>query len=319
MSGIAQPLGWHALVWQRLMSAYHHDRLPHAVLLSGAVDTGKHIFASALAQRLLCTTEDGNVSCGNCKGCQLNSAGTHPDLTILAPEDAGKAIGIDDIRKLAMTVSKTGQQGGWKVAIILPAEAMTASAANALLKTLEEPQGQTLMLLVSHELGRLPATVRSRCQRYVLPQPSTAEALAWLQAASVNSDAASQALSLAQGRPLLARQYLEDGLLERHRQFDSWLDEVTAGRLAPLAAAQLCQKLDAIALADWFLLYLHSRLCADSNNPFNREIFAFYDKLRKVRGWLASASNPNSQLIWEELFFDWLALSKASARRIAER
>ncbi|MFL3647357.1 MAG: DNA polymerase III subunit delta' [Cellvibrionales bacterium] len=310
MSGLVQPLDWHVADWQQMISAHRHNRLPHAILLSGPKYIGKQQFSRALAQHLLCITEDYSGNCGHCKGCQLNAAGTHPDLTVLAPEEAGKAIGISDIRMLAMNVSKTGQQGGWKIIIITPAEAMTASAANALLKTLEEPQGQTLIMLVSHELGRLPATIRSRCQRHVLPLPSNAEALSWLQSSSTDRETLQLALTKAQGRPLMAQQYLTGGLLDRHRQFDLWIDDVAAGRLPPLEAALHCQKLDAVVLIDWFLFYLHHRICSDIERQCYPQIFSFYDKLGKARGWIMSGANPNSQLVWEELFFDWLALSK---------
>ena len=140
----ALPLPWHEDAWASLNSSIDSGRLPHAVLISGDQGIGKLRLATALAQRLICSAEMVKYACGACKSCNLFTAGSHPDVTYLEPEEKGKAIKIDPVRKLCESLSKTAQQGGWKVAIIAPAEAMNINAANALLKNLEEPQGKTL-------------------------------------------------------------------------------------------------------------------------------------------------------------------------------
>ena len=140
-SGLALPLPWHETLWADLNKAIEQDRMPHALLISGPSGIGKERLATALAQRLLCAAEMNNYACGACKSCQLLAAGFHPDLSILQPAEEGKGILIPDVRKLCSTLDKTAQQGGWKIAIIVPGEAMNISASNALLKSLEEPQG----------------------------------------------------------------------------------------------------------------------------------------------------------------------------------
>tara|TARA_B100001093_G_scaffold353214_1_gene337693 strand:- start:156 stop:1115 length:960 start_codon:yes stop_codon:yes gene_type:complete len=309
------PLAWQGALWERLVSEYGQNRLPHALLLSGAAHIGKKHFAFAVAHRLLCHCESTLYACGTCKGCLLNEAQTHPDLAILEPNDAGKkVIGIGEVRELINVLSKTSQQGGWKVAVIAPVENLTISGANALLKTLEEPPGKILMLLVSHELGRVPATIRSRCQRYMFPLPNASEVLPWLAQNGVALDKAAKVLNVARGRPLLAADYLQESLLDRVAQFDQWVDDVASGQLSPVSAAQKCHNADALEQIDWFVQYIHRMVCLNVETCCSPENFIFYDKLHKARGWIVSGANANKQLIWEELFFDWHTLARGLAK-----
>ena len=124
-------------------------------------------------------------------------AGSHGDFRWLAPEEGKRAIGIDAVRAAVGFVQKTAAYGTRKVLLIEPAEAMTAQAANALLKTLEEPPGSSVILLVSSQAGALIATVRSRCQSIVVAPPGPDQAQEWLMAeANCAPDQASQALTL---------------------------------------------------------------------------------------------------------------------------
>ena len=128
------PLPWQETLWDTLNTSIEQERLPHAILISGPSGIGKVRLAKALAQHLLCSAEMTKYACGSCKGCQLLAAGSHADITYLEPEEPGKPIKIDPVRALCESLSKTAQQGGWKVAIIAPAEAMNINAANALLE-----------------------------------------------------------------------------------------------------------------------------------------------------------------------------------------
>jgi DNA polymerase-3 subunit delta' len=307
----ALPLPWHEDAWASLNSSIDSGRLPHAVLISGDQGIGKLRLATALAQRLICSAEMVKYACGTCKTCNLFSAGSHPDITYLEPEEKGKAIKIDPVRKLCESLSKTAQQGGWKVAIIAPAEAMNINAANALLKNLEEPQSKTLLILVSHRPSRLSATIRSRCQKLSMPTPEADIALRWLTDVTNDRSAAEQVLPLAGGRPLLALDYLQSDNLEQRRQFETLVAEVADGSLSPLAAAQQCQKLDGEQSIDWFSRYIHRLATTElADNP-NTALFGFSDKLLLARNWILSGNNPNPQLLWEELFMDWVMVFKA--------
>ena len=184
---------------------------PHAILLDGPRGIGKRTLASNFARALLCETPgvDG-FACGTCASCHYVVAGQHPDLQMIEPfvvdEDgevkAQDPIPVDRIRALIEWVQLTSHRGRAKVAVIVPAETMNPAAANALLKTLEEPPPATYLMLVAHQPGRVPATLRSRCRRMPAPWPSTAVAQAWLAQQGVSEPGF--ALAQAGGAPISA-------------------------------------------------------------------------------------------------------------------
>lgn len=215
----AQLLPWHVTTYQKLWQSYQADRLSHAVLLTAPMGSGKRRFAAQLGQALLCTkpTDEGQP-CGDCHACRLVVAGNHPDLLWLNPPPEKRIINIDQVRQLVVAMTKTAQLSRYKVVIIDPAEAMNIAAANALLKTLEEPTPNTLLVLLSAQPAMLLPTIRSRCQVLSLPPASRDEAERWLQTGQVMASGAAQqqALALTEYRPLLAEQLLGDnGLAER--------------------------------------------------------------------------------------------------------
>lgn len=305
MSALPLPLPWQETLWDNLNSSIEQQRLPHAILISGASGIGKLRLAKALAQRLLCTAEMTKYACGSCKGCKLLAAGNHADITYLEPEDLGKPIKIDPVRALCESLSKTAQQGGWKVAIIAPAETMNNNAANALLKNLEEPRPKTLLILVSHRPSLLSATIRSRCQKINLPIPDRASASQWLTEVTGDQSAVDKVLFLAAGKPLLALDYLQSDNLKQRQQFEELVGQVRRADISPLSAAQQCQKLDCSESLDWFSSYVHRLAVTELVEQPKPALFNFSDKLLQTRSWVAT-NNPNEQLLWEELFMDWL-------------
>lgn len=302
---LSLPYPWHESLWDNFNESIEQGRLAHALMLNGPQGIGKERLAMAMAQRLLCTAEMSKYACGSCKSCQLMMAGNHPDLSILEPEDEGKKVLIEPVRTLCTKLSKTAQQGGWKVAIIKPAESMNISASNALLKSLEEPQGKTLLILVSHRLGMVSATIRSRCQKTNLPLPDHQVAVQWLAEITGNLKQSEATLVTATGRPLLALEYLQSDSLEARQVFEDIVDRLRLGDMSPLDAAQQCQKQSSDLMLGWFMDYLHRLATGELQNSPNRGLFDFSDKLRSARGWVLSGSNPNPQLLWEELFMDW--------------
>ncbi len=195
---------WQREQWRRLVRNRAADRLSHALLIAGPGGTGLRAFAEAWSQALLCRAGATAAPCGACRGCHLYAAGTHPDALHIEPSEAGKAISIDAIRALTERLALTGSDAT-KVALIDPAEALTTAAANSVLKTLEEPPGGAHLVLVSRRVARLPATVRSRCQRMAFGLPEHDTALQWLQAQAV--DGAETWLARAGGAPVWARDY----------------------------------------------------------------------------------------------------------------
>lgn len=194
---------WHGEAWASLHARLSRGALPHALLLCGPEGLGKRAFAEALVALALCE-QRGEAACGRCRACLLLAAGSHPDRVRVGLEerDDGKLrseIVVEQIRRLSERLAMTPQFGGLQLALIDPAEAMNAAAANALLKTLEEPTRGTVIVLVSDAPSRLVATIRSRCQRIDFKPPARAQALDWLSAQGVVDGAA--ALDAACGNP----------------------------------------------------------------------------------------------------------------------
>ncbi|MEX1081307.1 MAG: DNA polymerase III subunit delta' [Halofilum sp. (in: g-proteobacteria)] len=192
---------WQIEQWERLLAARAANRFPHALLLAGPAGVGKRAFAQRLARTLLCQSESDCVPCGECAGCRQHAAETHPDHFWVGPPEEGKSIPVDTVRQAIERLALSGR--GTKVALIDAADTMTTSAANSLLKTLEEPAGDAVLLLVSDRAGRLPATIRSRCQRVVFGIPAPSQALQWLCEQGV--DPADIWLRRAGGAPLRAQ------------------------------------------------------------------------------------------------------------------
>jgi DNA polymerase-3 subunit delta' len=170
---------WLAPQVERLRQAREAGRFPPALLIHDPRGVGGEWLCACLAQMLLCRA--AAAPCGECRDCRLFLAGQHPDYYPLTPLEDSRLIRVDQVRELAAALALTAHAGGATVATIVPADAMNQNAANALLKTLEEPRpGATLILLASVP-SQLPATVLSRCQRLSLLAPARAEAVRWLE------------------------------------------------------------------------------------------------------------------------------------------
>ncbi|TQV73492.1 DNA polymerase III subunit delta' [Exilibacterium tricleocarpae] len=327
------PYPWQQPQWQQAIQWQERGKLPHALLLGGQQGIGKAHFAAALAQYLLCAAPRSGLACGDCRGCELNRAGTHPDLVRVQPEQAGKAIKVDQIRELVDFLAKTAQQGGMKLAVIAPAEAMNINAANALLKSLEEPAGDTLLLLVSHTPSRVLATIRSRCHNLPLATPTAEQAESWL-APLVKGEDPRVLLQSAGGAPLAALALVEGDGLERRGQLLAGLLDVAEGRRSALDGAASAMSAEPLQVLDWLLgwLQMGARQLAGAAAPmasggdmdrlapvFARiqpvHLYLYVDKLLLAKRQLLSGANPNKQLLLEEVFMDWGALSRIRVAR----
>ena len=304
------PYPWQRTQWQMLTEQIDRERLPHAILLAGPEYIGKQQFALALAARLLCEKPVAGFACGGCKQCHLFTAGSHPDVLQVMPEEAGRAIRIDPVRELGRFLAKTAFQGGNKVVLINPAEAMNPNAANALLKNLEEPAAGSHLILVTHELARLLATVRSRCRRVAFPLPPRGEVGDWLSQVTGKPEQVPELLTFAGGRPRLALALLESDLLQQRRDFDTLLDEVAAGETSPLLAAEQCLSASPLMALDWLYQRVSTGIRSGTRNRSTVLEFRFLDKLLRVKERLHSSANPNVNLLWEELMMDWQHLCR---------
>ncbi|SEF92840.1 DNA polymerase III subunit delta' [Marinobacterium lutimaris] len=320
---------WLQAQWEHLIQQQESGRLPHALLLSGPAGIGKAAFGTALAHLLLCHQPQNGRPCGHCRSCELIASGHHPDRSFLSPEEPGKPIRVDQVRELTTVLHSTAQQGGYRIMIMEPAEAMNVAAANALLKTLEEPGQDTLLILVCHQLGQLMPTIRSRCQRIEFSMPTAAESTPWLaQKLDMDEEAAGKLLAIAQGAPLAAVDMKQGNLLELRRTFMSGLADLIRDRTDAISLAQKLHKEELIHLLDWWLSLLSDlvRLQSGAENPdLNNvdmtkmlsavaqradrvRIFSLVDRVQSERKSLMLRYNPNRQLLLEKLMFDWRAL-----------
>ncbi len=225
---------WHAEAWQRLVTARLAGRLPHALLLTGPAGLGKAAFARRLSNALMCPQPDeAGDACGTCRACHLSSAGSHPDQSWVGPEEPGKLIKIDAIRQLIAGGALAAQDAGYRVFVLDPAEAMNRPAANALLKTLEEPASCSLLVLVSSHPDRLPATVRSRCHgvRFAIPEEQLVRD--WLSRHTAPADI-DELLAVSGGAPLTALRARDEAWLEEGRCLHAELAALAARRSDPV-------------------------------------------------------------------------------------
>ncbi|MDY6948867.1 MAG: DNA polymerase III subunit delta' [Pseudomonadota bacterium] len=203
-------LPWHAAASAQLRQAWAANRLPHAILVQGADGLGKRPFAAWLAAAVLCEKSVAGrfEVCGACASCALIKADTHPDLQWVAPEEDKTQLSVDLVRAACEKLSKTSFRQGYKIAIIEPAHQMTPGAANSVLKTLEEPSPNSLLVLLTSRPSGLLPTVRSRCQKLTIAGPSTADAMAWLQQES-GKTVSPALLEFSGGAPLRALEYAD--------------------------------------------------------------------------------------------------------------
>ncbi|MBL4821185.1 MAG: DNA polymerase III subunit delta' [Gammaproteobacteria bacterium] len=328
------PYPWQANIWNRLCSQLAQERLGHAYLLCGERGLGKQVFVQAAARLLLCDKPTAESACGSCQQCLMGQNGSHPDLLRIAPEDGSKVLKIDQIRALISTVDKTSHSAGRKVVIMEQADALNISAANALLKILEEPPGNTVLLLLSDSPGSLLPTIRSRCQRILFTTPDSATALAWLGEVINDRDDLPVLLDLAGGKPPLVQQLLESGELEQRLNIIRAFVQISEGKLEPLDFAATSRSLDVGSVMEYLwqttALIIKYLLCKDDRFLVSSEIRTIVNTLQQrggseddclarllqlnrsaedARRQLNGMSNPNRQLVLESMMWRWARIN----------
>ena len=227
---------WLGAEMTSLAAAYKAGRLPHGLLIHEAPGTGGDWLAKWVASLVLCHNAE-RAPCGACPGCHRVATAQHPDLVVLQPIEESKQIRIEQIRELSEELALTAHQGSYKVAVITPADTLNRFAANALLKTLEEPPARTLLMLVATQPSRLPATILSRCQRVRLRAPGRKEAVSWLEASRGPGDWNAVLDTLGEA-PMLAAEVDPKALVEVGLEVRRTLEEATAGGGDPVATAE---------------------------------------------------------------------------------
>jgi DNA polymerase III subunit delta' len=211
---------WLAKEMAALRAAYEADRMPHALLIHEAPGSGGDWLANWIAQLVLKTDRD-----------------PHPDWISVRPIDDSRQIRIEQVRELAQDLALTSHQGGYKVGVLSPADVLNRFAANALLKTLEEPSHRTVLILVATQPSRLPATILSRCQRIRVSAPSRAEAVSWLESTRGKGDWTA-VLDILGEAPMLAAESDASAVAQIGAEVRRSLEAAATGTSDPVATAE---------------------------------------------------------------------------------
>ncbi|WP_428356592.1 DNA polymerase III subunit delta' [Methyloprofundus sp.] len=313
---------WHQSYWQYLAAYVQQQRIPQALLINGVAGLGKQQLAERFAQYLICTDKQEQSYCGHCASCKLFTARTHPDFTLLQPEEPGKAIGVDLIRQLIGKLVLKPQYSAYRVVIIAPAEQMNMNSANAFLKCLEEPPERTVFLLLTEQSQALPATIRSRCQKLLIKAPGIDTATLWLQEQGV-SEQQQLLLRLAQGAPIKALSYAQDNILaQRNSCFEDW-QKVSLDKACPVQIAEKWHKLPATQLIHWLISWTEDLIkChfqVDNSQLLNDDVEKHLRSLAKrldlnrlfdlysllLKDTYRIKKQLNKQLLFEELLISW--------------
>lgn len=271
---------WHKEQWESFARMAKSDSLPHAILLSGPEGVGKHHFARHLVSANLCLEPTvAGEACGQCKHCLLMEAKTYPDFVHVVPDEDKNTISIDEIRELISKLHLTRHFDAKKIALIEGADTMNTSAANALLKTLEEPPDETILILVTSAPLKLPATIRSRCQFVQFYSPTQEESLAWLETQSSDVEW-EPLLRVAQGAPLQAMQYHETDLLDQRISVVQGFLEVFEANSDPIEIAARIESIPFLQCFQWIQAVIVDLLrIKGAENPITLENPDFYRPL----------------------------------------
>ena len=328
------PFPWQDAHWRRLDRLRTNNQLAHAYLIAGSAGLGLRFFAEKFAHLLLCAQPDAGRTCAECKQCVLNANNQHPDLLRVRPERTSRVVKVEQIREASEFLSMTSHAGGPKIVIIEQSHQMNTSAANALLKTLEEPNPDSYLLLMTESVSSMMATVRSRCQRLQFEVPRFDESLEWLQGQLLDNEDGVKLLVAADNQPLKALELASSDAYEVQQSFIANVCDLLTGHSSIRQCATQAAKLgEPVAIG--YLLNLSTLLVKSAatgatlitaENPSvsrliqaldqaehsskaqTEDLLRFYQSALDGRQQLASNTNPNPQLIMESLLRQWARL-----------
>lgn len=316
----------------------------HALLLHGASGLGQWPLGRALAAAALCETPNAQgQACGQCAACQLLANHSHPDCYYLLPEtlllDWGlpldekrqkeldekkrkpsKIIGIDAVRDTVEKLQQTSARARGQVVLAYPAEAMTVEAANAFLKTLEEPLGQVRIILMTANAHRLLPTIRSRCLSFAMPWPSADEALSWLQNQLPNTPVAQlqTALQATGGRALDAMTWLSSPLASRWPTLPRALAQGQTAALMDCSPREAMDTLQKLAHDLWAVkVHAQPRYFQSTDLPRPPSAQALLGWGQQLSAWARSIDHPyKADLLLEDMTAQTAALWQRTAKTL---
>lgn len=318
-------LPWFEPSRELLAARFTAQSFPHALLVLAPEGCGKRIFAETIVASLICQQPPAFAkSCGQCKSCLLMKAGSYPDCYQLdrLVDSKGKqknSIGVDQVRELIEKLQGSAQMGGWRCALIGSVDCMTRAAFNALLKTLEEPGANTLLILLANAAHNVPATIRSRCQ-LVEPRLCSQITRDWLSArVSAPAESIDFALEQCFFAPLQAENFLDQQGEQKIKQLYALCDQLLQNRITPqtllaqseIPPAELCH-----ALAGYFCQLQKKLATSTLHQPAiyallpASQVFQFYLKLVDYNQALQSGGNLSGDLQILAILVEWYELGR---------
>ncbi len=304
---------WHQPLWQQFVNVWQQQRLAHAILMTGAKGLAKTDLALSMAKFSLCLAPAASAACGQCHSCELFAADAHPDHLLIEPEETGKTIKIDQIRALKDKQSLTANISAWKTVVIHPAHKMTTNASNSLLKLLEEPQAQTLLILVSSQPQQLPITIRSRCQLWPMLSPEPAQTESWLkeQGIKINEQQLLQLTPLAKGAPLMLQQMLESRLDLLVEQLQSDMEQLIQGNANPMQMQLNWQQNDLLTVMHILQYDLKNRLIKQPEAAETGILWQILDCIQVTIKLVSSSNNYNKTLLIEDFMVSVMRICRS--------
>ena len=279
---------WHQHCWDYFVQARTSEHVPHAILLTGENGIGKLALANKMAKSLLCMQPNTETAlfeaCDTCQSCKTYDSGANPDYTSVSLLQDKQQIGVDQIRELSEFLNYSRSFNTYRVVLLNPVERMNTNAANSLLKSLEEPARNTVLILIASQLSKILPTIKSRCQILSLATPTKSQSLEWLKLNVPELINPEQKLRMASGKPLFAMDIkVED--IEDRESFMGDLLSVIEDRKSVVEVAKSWEKYDFATLINWQISSLQEMIKLTASGKIDTLDDA--DKYNKILSQLA--------------------------------
>jgi DNA polymerase-3 subunit delta' len=309
---------WHQKTWDQLVTMRDTKHLPHALLISGAEGTGRQAFAKTLVNSLLCESpREHYIACGQCKSCYVIASEVHPDYhQVVVAEDKTQIV-VDQVRQLNEFLYMSRSYQGYRVVFIYPSEALNVNAANSLLKSLEEPADNTVIILLTSQLSTLLQTIKSRCQMLHLATPNQQLGLQWLSQQAPQHKP-EELLAMAGGRPLYALTLDNEDHFKSRADFANDILAVVNQRQSITETSKKWQNASKQELLDWQLHWIQQLIRNHFSNVQQKPTLALLQSVDIAHLWVLhdqlikfrriAHTSLNSQLFIENLLLSWMKL-----------
>jgi len=275
---------WHDNSWDQFASAYTQNHLPHAILLTGAQGVGKLAFAEKMVKSLLCLSPiaENQQACGVCQGCKTYEADANPDYMGIQLLENKQQISVNQIRELSEFLNYSRSFNAYRTVLITPIERMNLNAANSLLKSLEEPAENTVIILTATHLSKVMPTIKSRSQLLALPMPERAQAIDWLKQQKTNLNNVEELLEMSHGSPLLALETSDEAIQKRQDLAQDILNIIEKNN-SVIEIAKKWEKYEVESMLDWQIIWLQNFLKKTyaPNSPLS-QLTAYSNILQKL-------------------------------------